>query len=406
MRVLIPLFNLLWFLAMRSKISVCHTVDSLHPSFGGPSRTVTQLTDALGELSDLDVTLLCQSQSSAPIMETNNLAVTQNVLRSSSPLVLSLGIPIRRAFSLWPLSKRPNILHDHGVWKSTNYWTARTSEYWRVPLVVQPRGMLEPWAINHKAWKKNLALFFYQRRNLSIARVLVATAPAEYENLRALGFRQPIAIIPNGVKLISDVYSCQSSSNLKKVPRTALFLSRIHPKKGILNLLHSWGRLKIEGWRLLIAGPDEGGHLAEVLHLIKVLGIQDKVQYIGEVDDESKVDLFRKSDLFILPTFSENFGIVVAEALSYGLPVITTRGAPWADLEKFGCGWWIDLGIDSLLCALHEAMSLRDEDRQAMGERGRQYVRRYDWHTISRDTRDVYRWILGQGCKPGCVQIN
>ena len=105
----------------------------------------------------------------------------------------------------------------------------------------------------------------------------------------------------------------------------------------------------------------------------------------------------------LLPTFSENFGVVVAEALSHGLPVITTRGAPWADLETHGCGWWIDIGVDPLAAALRQAMALSDDERRAMGERGRTYVQRYNWADIARQTIEVYRWVLGQGPRPDCV---
>ena len=106
------------------------------------------------------------------------------------------------------------------------------------------------------------------------------------------------------------------------------------------------------------------------------------------------------------PTFSENFGVVVAEALGHGLPVITTRGAPWADLETHGCGWWIDIGVEPLAAALRQAMALSDDERRAMGERGRAYVQRYNWDVIAREMIHVYRWMLGHGDPPACVQVD
>ncbi len=107
----------------------------------------------------------------------------------------------------------------------------------------------------------------------------------------------------------------------------------------------------------------------------------------------------------MLPTFSENFGVVVAEALAHGLPVITTQGAPWADLPAFGCGRWIPIGVEPLAEALREAMALSDAERAAMGERGLQYVRRYDWAAIAEDMAAVYRWVLGRGDRPDCVRV-
>jgi glycosyltransferase involved in cell wall biosynthesis len=183
-----------------------------------------------------------------------------------------------------------------------------------------------------------------------------------------------------------------------------LFLSRIAPAKGLLNLINAWKQVCAEGWRLQIAGPNEDGHLAEVLARVKQADVGDSVEYIGVMDGEAKRQLYLCADIFVLPTFTENFGVVVAEALAHGLPVITTRGAPWADLETFDCGWWVDIGVGPLVLALREAMALSDDERCAMGARGRVYAQRYDWGGIAHQMVDVYRWVLGQGPQPSCVR--
>jgi glycosyltransferase involved in cell wall biosynthesis len=303
------------------------------------------------------------------------------------------------------------VLHDNGIWMPGNHTAAAVARKTGVPLIISPRGMLEPWALSHRAWKKRLAWLLYQRRDLLTASVLHATAEQEVASLRRLGLRQPIAMIPNGVEFPApaDVASAMASrlrpAAAPQRERTALFLSRIHPKKGLINLIDAWACVRPEGWRLVIAGPDEGGHQAEVAERIRTSGVGEQVSLAGAVEGEAKAALFRNADLFVLPTFSENFGVVVAEALAYGLPVITTRGAPWADLETHNCGWWIDTGVEPLAQALRGAMALSDEQRHAMGVRGRGYVRRYDWGGIAAQTSAVYRWVLGQGDKPDCVQI-
>ncbi len=265
--------------------------------------------------------------------------------------------------------------------------------------------MLEPWALGHKAWKKRIGMALFQRNDLNAARVLIATSSQEYENIRKLGLRQPVALIPNGVDLMISRVAGDGFPRRPERVRSVLFLSRIHPKKGLLNLMHAWAALAPSGWRLRIAGPDEGGHLAEVMALAQRLGIVESVERVGEVDGERKNEAYRDADLFVLPTFSENFGVVVAEALAHGLPVITTRGAPWADLKAQHCGWWIDIGVEPLVDALRTAMALGDEERRAMGERGREYVRRYDWSAIAGDTVAVYSWIVGRGPLPKCVAL-
>jgi glycosyltransferase involved in cell wall biosynthesis len=160
------------------------------------------------------------------------------------------------------------------------------------------------------------------------------------------------------------------------------------------------------GWCLKLAGPNKGGHLAEVMELARQLGIDKSLKYVGEVDGEEKSKLYAEADLFVLPTFSENFGVVVAEALAYGLPVITTRGAPWSDLQTHGCGWWVDIGVEPLVRVLRDAVELGDDKRRAMGARGREYVQRYNWDEIAQQTIEVYRWVLGHGPKPLCVRTD
>lgn len=387
------------------KLSVVHVVAGLHPRAGGPSRTVVQLADALAGHPDVDVTLLSQTLAGEPAVASRVGEVDRRVPASSSPRAIRFALPIRQELRQTLRERRPSVVHSHGLWNPANHWASRAARRHGIPLVVHPRGMLEPWALQHKAWKKRVGMALFQRQDLETASVLIATSPLEYENIRKLGLRQPIALIPNGVALASTRDVEHEPHRYRERTRNVLFLSRVHPKKGLLNLVQAWSRLALRNWRLRLAGPNEGGHLDEVMALARRLGIHESVDYLGEVDGERKAATYRDADLFVLPTFSENFGVVVAEALAHGVPVITTRGAPWADLEAHHCGWWIDIGVDPLVEALRAAMALSDDERQAMGARGREYVRRYDWEAIARDTVAVYSWILGSGVRPDCVEL-
>ena len=386
-------------------VSVLQVVPGLHPADGGPSRTVVQLSGALARQPGVQVTLLSQRRVGDPVVESPNQNVCLRIAESRANVSLIAGLPARAGL-LQVFERAPfELLHSNGIWTPVNHWVSRFAARQKIPLVVQPRGMLEPWALAFRGWKKRLALSLYQRRDLRSAALFIATAEQEAESIRRVGLQQPIAVIPNGVQLdVAESIACDRSSDAGI--HKALFLSRVHQKKGLLNLVAAWGRVRPSKWRLVIAGPDEGGFLAEVLSAVRREGIQDLVEYVGEVEGKAKAELYHSADLFVLPTFSENFGIVVAEALAYGIPVITTRGAPWADLKTYGCGWWIDIGVEPLVVALREAIGLSDEERQAMGEHGREYVRRYDWGDIARQTADVYRWVLGRGPKPACVYLD
>jgi len=353
----------------------------------------------------MGVTLLSQGMPNEPVVRPKVKGVDCRVREAILRQALRLGLPVRAELTRIGRQKPPSLIHSNGIWLPVNHWASSAARQLGVPLVIQPHGMLEPWSMDHKALKKRLAMALFQRRDLEAAKVLVATSDEEYRNIRNLGFTQPIAIIPNGIELEQeDSGSTQPVRNAEL--RTVLFLSRVHQVKGLINLVHAWAHVQPARWRLQIAGPDEGGHLAEVMHEARKAGIEACFDYIGEVDGATKATVYRNADLFVLPTFSENFGVVVAEALSHGLPVITTRGAPWADLETYRCGWWIDIGAGPLATALRQAMALSDDERRAMGERGRAYVQRYNWADIARQMADVYLWVLGQGPQPDCIHLN
>lgn len=350
------------------------------------------------------VTLISQTKAGEPVVPSAAPEVDRRVVAVPRLLPSRLALSIRSELIRGFQSNGPMMIHSHGLWAPANHWASRAAYRNRIPLVIHPRGMLEPWALGHKAWKKRIGMGLFQRRDLDIADVFIATSLQEYENIRRLGLHQPVALIPNGVRLMPTYCAVRRPAEQSERVRTALFLSRVHPVKGLLNLLQAWAELSPRGWRLRIAGPDEGGHLAEVTALARRLGIAESIDYVGEIDGARKSDAYRDADLFVLPTFSENFGVVVAEALAHEVPVITTRGAPWADLVAYRCGWWIDIGIDPLVEALRAAMELGDDERRAMGIRGREYVRRYDWDLVAQATVSLYSWILGRGPRPECVR--
>lgn len=389
---------------MACELSVVQAIADLHPRSGGISRVVVDGADALARQRDMSITLLTQAAHGSEMLASVCPQLKRVVAESGSRLALGLGLPFRSELARIIRTARPLLIHSHGLWVPLNHWAVSMGRRSDVPVIVQPHGMLEPWALHHKARKKKLAMALFQWCDLESAHLLVATSGVEYENIRKLGLRQPVAVIPNGVDLDNDSISLKT--RLPNQPRIALFISRVHPVKGLLNLVHAWAQLAPTGWHLRIAGPNEEGHLEEVQELVQRLGLQDSVDYVGVVAGAAKSALYNAADVFVLPTFTENFGVVVAEALAHGVPVITTRGAPWADLETYDCGWWVDIGIEPLVQALRKAMAITDDERQMMGARGREYVRRFDWDGIARQTLDVYRWVQGQGAKPECVRLN
>ncbi|MGA1206089.1 MAG: glycosyltransferase, partial [Opitutales bacterium] len=247
--------------------------------------------------------------------------------------------------------------------------------------------------LNHRKWKKKLAWWLYAKRDLLGATLIHATAEMEAGFIRdALGEKcPPIIVVPNGVELPDEDCDGRDEADKGGLKRI-LFLSRIHPKKGVLDLIKAFGDLKPEGWELVIAGNDDGGHRAVCEDFASHQVNADRITFTGPVSDADKWEVYRSADLFVLPSYSENFGIVIGEALGMGVPVITTTATPWERMEEKGCGWWIEPGEDSLKLALKKALALDPETRAAMGKRGSAWIRsEFTWESVGRQFVDAVR---------------
>ena len=283
----------------------------------------------------------------------------------------------------------PEVVHLHGLWNPWMYLAFRWACSQRCKIVWSPHGALTPWAFHYKWWKKLPVWWLYQKRALKGADLLHVTTPAEVEDVRRLGLSQPVVIAPLGV----EVESARVLRQVTAVKR-ALFISRVHPKKGLHNLIEAWAILKPRDWILEIAGPSYKGYAEEIMELARERGVGASVKMLGSVFGDQKKELYAKADLFILPTYSENFGVVVVEALAQGCPVITTKGAPWQSLEEQHCGWWIDIGVEPLVQCLRKVLSLPQESFWEMGERGRTWVQNvYSWANIAKQMLEAYKEI-------------
>jgi glycosyltransferase involved in cell wall biosynthesis len=300
----------------------------------------------------------------------------------------------------------PDILHDNGIWLRHNHRLAAFAEKRGVPRVVSTRGMLEPWALNHKGLKKKIAWRLYQRHDLEQALCHIATGEAEARSLQDLGLRVPIAIVPNGVDVPEErPFSIASESekacrNGRK--RTALFLGRIYPIKGLPLLIQAWAQVRPDGWLLRIAGPDEAGHQKQVERAVTAAGLGDVVSFTGPIEPQRRTSAFLDADLFVLPTHSESFGMVVAEALAHSLPVLTTTAAPWSILRERGCGWSVAATVDGITEGLCQATGLDSEALRDMGQKGRALVvEKFSWKRIADLMLATYDEVLAAGGRSG-----
>ena len=401
-------------------MKVLHAIGTIMPDSGGPARSSQGLVACLNR-AGVDTYLLSLTPGDRTWVDG---------VRNFRCASRSGYFTARETLNFAVSGIGPELLHAHCLWGLSTHLVSSLARNMRIPYVVAPRGMLEPWSLDAKKWKKRLAMWLYQRRDLMTASALHATAESEAEQFRRLGFKQPVIISPNGVEFPHVMPPRNRREDGKK---TALFLSRIHPKKGLMELVEAWAEVKEQSavgsrqsaigscqtnarmnfrtsellnWHFEYAGPDFNGHLSEVKRRMRELGVVDDFTYLGNLDDTQKWAAYRRADLFILPTYSENFGIVIAEALAAGVPVLTTTGTPWKSLIDNMCGWWIEPGLDSLVKALPEVMLTSRVQLIEMGERGRLYANRmFSWDSIAAEMKQAYEWMLVGGPPPPCIRL-
>ncbi|PTX98381.1 group 1 glycosyl transferase [Opitutus sp. ER46] len=312
--------------------------------------------------------------------------------------------------ALWS-AERCDLVHQHGTWTLQGLYASIWARRYRRPLVLAPHGSFTDWALAKSRFRKRLAWRLYQRWNLMCASAVHAVSRSEILETRRLGYKGPIAYIPNGISAewidnLADGDRFRAEFRIPAAARILLFLSRVSPKKGLGLLIDALERIDEipVNWCLVIAGPDEFGYEAVIRSRVAASKIADRVHFVGGLFGQLKRDAFQAADIFVLPSYSEGAPFVVLEALGAGLPVITTKGSPWSRLVTEKCGWWVDIDAASMKSALVSAFGSDTTRLREMGERGRGLVRgEFAWEGLARRSLDLYNWLWGIGGVPSFV---
>ncbi len=285
-----------------------------------------------------------------------------------------------------------DLIHLHGIWPPFMHGIIKKCRGWNKPVIWSLHGMLAPWAIRYKWWKKSLAWTLWQKHDLRTAAVLHVTSEREREWVEAYGFKKRIENVPLGTAF-PEVVPLRRHEK-----KTLLFVGRINPVKGLENLIRAWQVVQNEKWKLRIVGTDVANYSGTLRSLTQRLALETSVEFPGPKYDETLDEEYRNADALILPSFTENFGGVVVDALAWGLPVITSKGTPWQEVEAARCGWWVENDAESLVKALRALILLSDAERADMGGRGRELVRaKYSWEAVALRMDAVYESLFEGG---------
>jgi len=331
---------------------------------------------------------------------------------------------------------QPDLIHTHGIWTYSSIATLSYHRKRKVPYVISPHGMIDPWAIKNSSWKKIPAYYLYEGSHLTNAACMRALCESEADSFRAYGLKNPIAIIPNGIDLPEEGKGEEVNAKGENGVKTLLFLGRIHPKKGLSNAIRAFAkaldaRRSTLGcsvqWQFVIAGWDQGGHEAELMNLCDELGLSfshkmhethkgddlgvnsnnTSVLFHGSAFGEKKDDLLRSADAFILSSFSEGLPMSVLEAWAYGVPVLMTQECNLPEGFAADAALKIGTDVESIDKGMDELFSMSEADLSTMGAKGRKLVEeRFTWKKVAAQMAGVYEWMLGGGVPPDCVSLH
>jgi poly(glycerol-phosphate) alpha-glucosyltransferase len=403
---------------------------------GGLFTSVRRLHQCLNELPGVSVKIctLKDEHTDADLPEWDPLPMS--VFSVRGPRAFGYASALRCNL----LHEDADILHTHGIWQYPSVAVSAWHRQTRKPYLISPHGMLDSWAVKNSAWKKHLALMLYEHEHLGNAACLRALCESEAQAIRHLGLKNPIAIIPNGIDLPSIVESSGLRVESLILDRFAqgrkvlLYLGRIHPKKGLVNLLRAWASVQTtchsphvtrkSEWMLAIAGWDQGGHEAELISLcaelqIPFVDIRDNkseignrrseipapsVLFLGPQFGEAKSACYRNCDAFILPSFSEGLPMVILEAWAHGKPVLMTPECNLPEGFAANAAIRIEPNVESIAQGLNQLFSSPPAYLGSLGANGQALVAaRFTWPKIAAEMKSVYVWVLGGGAKPDCV---
>ena len=389
-------------------LKVLHIIPSVADCRGGPSKAVIEMVAALNQHGV--VAEIATTNDAGPELlqvELGNLIDYKGVpcrffARWSPPVSALQEFQYSRPFTRWLKAHITDydVIHIHAIFSfcsSYAMWLARKTG---IPYVVRSIGQLEQWSLQQSAGRKRLYMALLERRNLLSAQYLHCTAESEAtQALQYLPELKPL-VIPLGIGLPS--LDAGSKAAVRKQYQiddgqvVLLYLSRLHPKKGLELLLQALATTANQSFHLLIGGDGDPDYRQRLIELVEQLGLNAKVSWLGFVSGPQKVQLLQGADLFTLTSYSENFGISVLEALASATPVLISQGVALSDqVARHQIGYISTTAIESITTTLDDALqqiSNNPQDHQTMAERARSVVdEHYAWHNIAARLSTAYQ---------------
>jgi glycosyltransferase involved in cell wall biosynthesis len=383
-------------------------IKSVSRAGGGVFEAARQLSRVLAHDQTLKIEVVSMEDASTAADITSWHPLRPRIVGIGGPRSYGYAPNFRKALD----ASGADLAHVHGIWTYPSLAASRWSRRHQRPYLVSVHGMLSPYALRLRRWKKLLAASLFERDVLRRAACLHACTTRELESFRKFGLRNPVCVIPNGIDLPFGPAALRPHppwiDSVEPGGKVLLYLGRLHPSKGLPTLLNAWARARIQRgkeskqWDLVIAGWGEERYEQELRAHARAAGVAQSVHFIGPQFGEQKEAAFQSADGFVLPSLSEGLPMAVLEAWGYSLPVLMT---PECNLpEGFLTNSALKIETAEMAKGLEEFVAMSDLERADMGTRGRELVvKQFTWPRIAAQVREVYQWIVGGGQQPGCV---
>ncbi len=388
-------------------MKILQIVPSISLVYGGPSQMVLGLSAALAS-EGVEVTVLTTNSNGDVGQPPLDVPLDRPVEQNGYQVRYFPCSPFRRyKFSLdllrWLAGHAAefDLAHIHALFSPVSTAAATVARSRHLPYLMRPLGTLDPADLRKKKRIKQIYAALLERPNLAGAAGIHFTSPQEAKISERFGTSTPEVVIPLGVKQPAMLPKGQARKELG-IPETQpllLFMSRIDPKKGLNLLIPALEKLLEEGadFHFVLAGgnPQDPAYENKIREQLQASPLRDRTTITGFVTGEPKTALLQDADLFVLPSYYENFGIAVAEAMCNGTPVvISDQVYIWEEIQQAEAGWVCACDVESLTKQLRDSLADASE-RQRRGINAQEYaLKNYSWKAIAQTTIKAYQQIL------------
>jgi len=294
-----------------------------------------------------------------------------------------------------------DLYHCNGLWQYPTHATASYARKVGKPYLISPHGMLYPEALKSSSWIKYVSSIIWQNRDLMESAAIHVTCMEELNVIRDFGLNTPVAVIPNAIDI-----ECIDLPIVEHMGKIRIgFLGRLHPRKKVESLITALSKLpRGVNIELVVIGGGDLEYELYLKELAKRNNLQNQVTFYGFLEGKEKDDAINSLSYLAVPSDFENFGMIIAEALVKGIPVIASKGTPWQELNTSNCGWWVNNDVDTITDIFHKISLIPESDRISMGMRGKELIKNnYSVKIVAQKMACLYEHLLYNSEKPDFV---